>query len=102
MKLKTMENAADVIQRVNELDASLVWVEVRGSKVTTWRLVSNDTKRVVAMITQDDEGCYRQKERSAYRDNDNQYTELEAAKAITKFGALRGILAEDIQRRYVQ
>ena len=114
-----MESSEDIISRVEQLEASLVW-EI-DSTSAGYRLVSKESKRIVAHIKWNyDKVQASGEDVNAYAVNrgtgtwsvfsnhyngereSNSFTDLEGAKKCAKFGAIREILSEDLRKAMFQ
>ena len=99
-----MENAADLIARVKQLEETLVWkrTRVEGYKSDIYQLQSTVTKRIVMTVRVTDGGNFKMGDGAQYRDNDYEFFELEGALAAAKFTAIRNLLEEDLRRTRIQ
>jgi len=92
-------NVQDLLNRANQLESSLNWVEFAEDGKKAWRLVSNETHRVVDTIYMKGDGTFEVGKQEGYKQT---YVNLQSVQHVTKFSAICNILADDLNRRYVQ
>lgn len=96
-----MKSTAEIIQRIRDLEETLVWDEDH-------RLMSSETKRIVGRVKfiarKDSHGtdtgdwmvCWQEETRGEV------FSDLNAAKDHAKFKAIVNILDDDLRRRTIQ
>lgn len=94
-----MKNIDTIINRVTELEKSLVW-RIQDGQPTEHRLVSSDTGRIVTVVSQMASKCVIGGARNGHCDQE--FDDLEKALLFAKFAAIRDILSEDLRRNTIQ
>jgi Fe-S cluster assembly scaffold protein SufB len=98
-----MRISQDIIDRVNDLERTLVWVKDVEAQESSWNLVSDASKRLVARVFRQDEGHYRTSTWQYERENSG-YIFLDAHSAMewAKFNAIKSTLEEELRRATIQ